>query len=445
MARDRGLLPISANFETKSANPFDARGRVELESDLYKPETWENFHYVGMTTSVYADTEAKNGLYLLKTLDFTKTENWEKIGSGGGGSANYENISGVSHIATSEDNGKVFINPTPFAGTSEYIVDSFIESLSEVRFSGSIKLIFTNYASIRFEDEFYIGSPIPLEIQLDSSYYYILYRNLDNGNNFSLIKLSHINQADKVNFKDMQGLNYSVKASDIGKSIINTGTFATLNLPSTANAGWNMTISAGSTGNVPKIELNVPSGSISYLSNPTGEIVSGTIALNSIENYQVSYSNEWHIRKLGTGAGGGSDNYVDILGTTHVATDEDNGKVFFSHSLPANYVIDKPFGQLNLSEVRFSGNIQLVLDSIDTIFFEELPDGFHTGSPITINLSSDNFYVLYRFQDNGNNFKLLKLSPSPQPQVRTLLVEDPSGENVLFMTDDGSEPTDTRP
>lgn len=84
MARNKGTLPISANFEAQIAEPIDARGRVALKSDLTNPATWQakdglTYAYIGMPVSVYADpTTANNGIYRLNAADFTVATNWRK-------------------------------------------------------------------------------------------------------------------------------------------------------------------------------------------------------------------------------------------------------------------------------------------------------------------------------------------------------------------------------
>ena len=41
MARTKGLLPLSGNFEPQVAGPFDARSRVETKADLLLLATWQ--------------------------------------------------------------------------------------------------------------------------------------------------------------------------------------------------------------------------------------------------------------------------------------------------------------------------------------------------------------------------------------------------------------------
>ena len=85
MARTTGILPISANFEPRAAEPFDSRSRVETLADLSLFETWDSgddnaYTYPGMIVSVYADsTPENNGLYYLSAADYTDINNWVKI------------------------------------------------------------------------------------------------------------------------------------------------------------------------------------------------------------------------------------------------------------------------------------------------------------------------------------------------------------------------------
>tara|TARA_R110000851_G_scaffold43560_1_gene107656 strand:+ start:12667 stop:13563 length:897 start_codon:yes stop_codon:yes gene_type:complete len=84
--RDQGLLPISANFEPATAEPFDARTKVSLKSDLIKTSTFGAFIAAGFSPiHVWDDpVELNNGLYILKAEPYTLIANWEKVGSGVG-------------------------------------------------------------------------------------------------------------------------------------------------------------------------------------------------------------------------------------------------------------------------------------------------------------------------------------------------------------------------
>lgn len=85
MARIRGVFNNSANYEPLISAPFDARSLVALKSDLFLASTWQQsngarYIYAGMLVCVYRDTEANNGLYILKNVaSFTKEEGWLKL------------------------------------------------------------------------------------------------------------------------------------------------------------------------------------------------------------------------------------------------------------------------------------------------------------------------------------------------------------------------------
>ena len=92
MARTKGLLPFSGNFEPNTAEPFDGRSRVESKSDLTLEVTCLNddgniYLYNGICVTVYGDTIIRNnGVYVLldsvniETPDYTNIDNWIKIG-----------------------------------------------------------------------------------------------------------------------------------------------------------------------------------------------------------------------------------------------------------------------------------------------------------------------------------------------------------------------------
>ena len=88
MSREKGVLPISANFEPQKAGPFDARAIVSEKADLLLDSTWEAndggiYAYNGMITAVYNDG-SNNGLYILIDDDYSLEANWLLVGSGGG-------------------------------------------------------------------------------------------------------------------------------------------------------------------------------------------------------------------------------------------------------------------------------------------------------------------------------------------------------------------------
>lgn len=83
MARNQGLLSLSANFEPKIAEPFDSRMVVEEKSDLILLATWDSgdgnaYVYKGMLVSVINDSDSSNnGVYRLIDSDYTQIENWK--------------------------------------------------------------------------------------------------------------------------------------------------------------------------------------------------------------------------------------------------------------------------------------------------------------------------------------------------------------------------------
>jgi hypothetical protein len=79
MSRDNGLLNLSANFEVQNAAPLDARQKTALKADLINAGTFGVYPFVGMLVSVFGDSEANNGVYVLKALPSTTEANWLKI------------------------------------------------------------------------------------------------------------------------------------------------------------------------------------------------------------------------------------------------------------------------------------------------------------------------------------------------------------------------------
>jgi hypothetical protein len=86
MARTKGTLALSANFEPQIAAPLDARHVCSTMAELVLPATWTAkdgtvYAYQGMITSVWNDG-ANNGVYQLNGTDYTVAANWVKAGSG---------------------------------------------------------------------------------------------------------------------------------------------------------------------------------------------------------------------------------------------------------------------------------------------------------------------------------------------------------------------------
>jgi hypothetical protein len=81
MARVKGTLGISANFEPQIAAAFDARANVPTKADLILAATWValdsgTYVYNGMTVTVSEDsTASNNGIYvLLDTAEIETTD-----------------------------------------------------------------------------------------------------------------------------------------------------------------------------------------------------------------------------------------------------------------------------------------------------------------------------------------------------------------------------------
>ncbi len=90
MGRTTGNASFSMNLDMQVAAPIDARYVVDTYADLSDPDIWVTngggtFMYVGLRTSVIADTDTnKNGVYMLTAIDKTNEENpytWERVGT----------------------------------------------------------------------------------------------------------------------------------------------------------------------------------------------------------------------------------------------------------------------------------------------------------------------------------------------------------------------------
>lgn len=92
MARTRGLLNFSGNFEVNSATPFDARVVIPTKAELLLDTSWQNdgtsYAYKGMVVAVY-DDDGNNGIYVLIDNDYTDEGNWLLVG---GGSASFAGL-----------------------------------------------------------------------------------------------------------------------------------------------------------------------------------------------------------------------------------------------------------------------------------------------------------------------------------------------------------------
>jgi hypothetical protein len=79
MARTKGTLALSANFEPQIAAPLDARYICSKKDDLILSTTWTAkdgtiYAYQGMITSVWNDGD-NNGVYQLNGTDYTIATN----------------------------------------------------------------------------------------------------------------------------------------------------------------------------------------------------------------------------------------------------------------------------------------------------------------------------------------------------------------------------------
>jgi hypothetical protein len=87
--REKGVLPISANFEPLKSAPLDARMIASNKDSLTLDSTWQAsdgniYAYAGMIVSVYNDPDVEsNGIYRLRALPFNNIANWEKVASSG--------------------------------------------------------------------------------------------------------------------------------------------------------------------------------------------------------------------------------------------------------------------------------------------------------------------------------------------------------------------------
>ena len=118
MARTKGLLNISANWEVQVAEPFDARGLVSTIADLTDPETFKAndgnvYVYKFMDVKVKDDpTPENNGWYLLRALPHTDIANWEKVGGESFITGKVENFAALPLATASPEAIYIVLNPT---------------------------------------------------------------------------------------------------------------------------------------------------------------------------------------------------------------------------------------------------------------------------------------------------------------------------------------------
>lgn len=81
MARRKGVVTVSTNYEVKIKAPFDARQLCDIKEDLTSPNSWAySSTYAGMLVSVANDPIAENnGVYFLKVDEPTVESSWIKL------------------------------------------------------------------------------------------------------------------------------------------------------------------------------------------------------------------------------------------------------------------------------------------------------------------------------------------------------------------------------
>lgn len=81
MARRKGVVSVSTNYEVKIKAPFDARQLCNVKEDLINPNSWVySSTYAGMLVSVSNDPVAENnGVYFLKVDEPTVESSWVKL------------------------------------------------------------------------------------------------------------------------------------------------------------------------------------------------------------------------------------------------------------------------------------------------------------------------------------------------------------------------------
>lgn len=80
MARSKGSANFAGSLEVLAGAPLDARAVVNVKADLTDSQSY-TYVYVGMIVSVKSEGKA----YILTAADFTDSNNWSELGSGGSG------------------------------------------------------------------------------------------------------------------------------------------------------------------------------------------------------------------------------------------------------------------------------------------------------------------------------------------------------------------------
>lgn len=100
MARSKGSASLAASLEVLAGAPLDARLVVSEFSDLTAADAYP-YSYIGMVVSVKSEEKQ----YMLIGADTTDEDNWKALGSGGGGTDSYSDLSNKPQINGTTLNG----------------------------------------------------------------------------------------------------------------------------------------------------------------------------------------------------------------------------------------------------------------------------------------------------------------------------------------------------
>jgi hypothetical protein len=146
MARSKGTANYAGNFEPNKAAPLDARGKCGTYADLILDATWRAndgnlYAYDGMVTTVASDPNTSlNGVYWLKQLPFSDVANWEKIGTGGGGTSFNDSVFSIFDDTDNSKIAKFQLDALPTAETRVYnlpIADGTLARLEDLSVGAS--------------------------------------------------------------------------------------------------------------------------------------------------------------------------------------------------------------------------------------------------------------------------------------------------------------------
>lgn len=166
MAREKGIIGLSVNFEPGGATPLDSRLVVATKSELTSATTYpDNNVYVGMVVAVTSGTDS--GLYLLKATPYTVESNWEKIGADGGGTATAPTYTAGENILISESNVISAKNTTYTAGENIQISERNVISATAPTYTAgeNIQISASNVISAILGDNDAIFEPTLADTQ----------------------------------------------------------------------------------------------------------------------------------------------------------------------------------------------------------------------------------------------------------------------------------------